>query len=217
MKPLPILRLDFVKAGSGSKYFGWLLLSTNLFVTVGLGYWYQQLNIEIGMHELAISSERRSGNGSIFMHKKNEASERQSADLKQAESAMEHLNVPWDALFRAVETSLNDEIALLSIQPEAAQRTLTLTGEAKDLPTLLNYVRRLGMDAKFRDVQLKSHKTESLEKLRPIRFVLTMSWSEVAAKSVAKAMSPAISTVDTAIILAETPSRTVWLRVLADG
>ena len=53
---------------------------------------------------------------------------------------MQQLSLPWDALFKAVEPMGEQEVALLSIQPNVDKRIVRLTGEAKNFKALLAYL-----------------------------------------------------------------------------
>jgi len=52
------------------------------------------------------------------------------AELKNADAVMRQLALPWAAMVGAVEGAARPEIALLSMQPDAQQRSLRLTAEA---------------------------------------------------------------------------------------
>ncbi len=56
---------------------------------------------------------------------------------------LRQLSLPWNALFKAVEASGGQSIALLSLEPDLQKGMVKISGEAKDLEALLNYVRQL--------------------------------------------------------------------------
>ncbi len=89
------------------------------------------------------------------------------------------LAFPWDALFGALESSMNDDVALLAVVPDVKGGTITLNGEARDWDAMLDYVRRLGTAAAFfSDVHLVSHQVQKSDPQHPVRFVLLCTWSQ---------------------------------------
>ena len=83
---------------------------------------------------------------------------------------------PWDKLFKALETSMDKDVALLSIQPDVAGGVVILSAEARDWNAMLGYIRRLGEDKFFTDVHLVSHQIQQSDPQKPVRFVLSCAW-----------------------------------------
>jgi hypothetical protein len=65
---------------------------------------------------------------------------------------------------------------VLQLQPEAQQRTLRLTAEAKNGDAMLGYVRRLGDNRVLSGVYLASHQVQMEEPSRPIQFSVQASF-----------------------------------------
>jgi hypothetical protein len=99
-------------------------------------------------------------------------------EIRIANTVLEHIAVPWDALFRELETSFDDSVALLSMQPDARNRVVRIGGEAKDLQTLLDYTRRLDATGVISNVYLVGHEMKSQDPQRPVSFSLVAAWSE---------------------------------------
>jgi hypothetical protein len=70
----------------------------------------------------------------------------------------------------AVVAAATGEVALLQMQPEAQQRTLRLTAEAKNRESMLRYVRRLGETRVLSGVHLVNHQVQIEDPSRPIQF-----------------------------------------------
>ncbi len=69
--------------------------------------------------------------------------------------AIQSLNVPWPALFAALEAeSANDEVALLSIEPSAERSAVRVQTEGPKLDALLAHAQRLGGRSPFQQVRL---------------------------------------------------------------
>jgi hypothetical protein len=100
------------------------------------------------------------------------AAQKKSSDeeLKSAEAVVRQLALPWSAMVRAVESAGTGEVAVLQMQPEARERQLRLTGEAKNEKAMLEYLRRLAASRALSDVYLASHQVMLEEPQRPIQF-----------------------------------------------
>ena len=89
--------------------------------------------------------------------------------LQAGSEAVRQLNTPWAALLDALEATLPDGIALVSIEPDAARGSLRLQAEAKSLDDLLAYARALDSHALFVGVELAKHETNDQDRNRPLR------------------------------------------------
>lgn len=102
--------------------------------------------------------------------------------LKRAAAAIEQLSFPWEKLFKALESSMNEDIALLSVQPDVAGGTVTLNAEARDWNAMLDYIRRLNEDKFLTGVHMVSHQVQQADPQHPVRFALSCTWSETQTK-----------------------------------
>ncbi len=97
-------------------------------------------------------------------------------EVKQANSVLGMLTLPWDDLFNDIEASTKDRVALLSITPDPEKRLIRITAEAKDFDAMIAYIRLLQSRSSFADVYLTSHHVEQRMPETPVRFSLTASW-----------------------------------------
>lgn len=98
--------------------------------------------------------------------------ERLDAETKAAESVVRQLTVPWAALVATLEQASTREVALLQLQPEAEQRRLRLTAEARDREAMFAYLARLEKAPALAEVHLVSHQVQNEDPQRPIQFSL---------------------------------------------
>ncbi len=101
---------------------------------------------------------------------------RLTQEIKGANHVLREITVPWDRLFEAVEASGGKEVALLALDPDTEKRTVKISGEAKNLVAVLNYVRTLKTQPEFDDVQLQNHQIQQQDPEKPVRFTLTADW-----------------------------------------
>lgn len=167
------LKLDYRRKSPWPRMAGWAGLLLACLALVGQGWQYRQLAlaIETGEAELARFGSYHTA-GDLRPDKRLEA------EMGDARAVLIQLDVPWDELFDAVETSTRGEVALLGIEPEPKQEQVRIIGEAKDYPAVLDYVRRLEESAPLKSVYLQNHEVQAQDQERPVHFVLGATWKE---------------------------------------
>jgi hypothetical protein len=74
-------------------------------------------------------------------------------------------------------TILSD-VALLSFHPDPEGRTVLIGGEARNLPSLLDFVSALEREPALRDAYLVKYEVKRDDPQRPLVFSITSSWIE---------------------------------------
>lgn len=97
-------------------------------------------------------------------------------EIKQANDVLRQLNLPWETLFDSLELAASKEVALLSLQPSVASRTIRLSGEARNLAGLVEYVEALEREVVFKNAHLVSYKVRQDHPRRPIIFSIVTTW-----------------------------------------
>lgn len=93
-------------------------------------------------------------------------------EVKHANEVLHQLGLPWESLFRAVESSGSKDVVLLSLEPDMEKRVMKISGEAKNIPAMLGYVTQLGEQDMFASVYLQSHQVQQQSQDKPVRFAL---------------------------------------------
>ena len=163
---LPRAELDYVAPPRGGRAAGIALLAIALGAAGFLLQRYHDVKVEIGRIEAAqdlLAGERRPV-----------AQGRKSLDdeVKAAEAVVRQLALPWAAMVQAVEGASSPDVALLQMQPDAQQRQLRLTAEARSEKAMLAYLERLAAASILADVALASHQVMLEEPRRPIQFTV---------------------------------------------
>jgi Tfp pilus assembly protein PilN len=97
--------------------------------------------------------------------------------LDNAKQVVEHLTVPWDRLFGALEAIQEKQVAVLSITPNVQKRQIRVYAEAKTLAAMLAYHRALEESAAFVEVALTEHEVQLQDPEKPVRFNILATWS----------------------------------------
>lgn len=93
-------------------------------------------------------------------------------EVQHANEVLRQLGLPWEALFRAVESSGSQDVVLLALEPDMEKRVLKISGEAKNIPAMLGYVTQLGEQNMFESVYLLNHHVQLQTRDKPVRFAL---------------------------------------------
>jgi Tfp pilus assembly protein PilN len=96
------------------------------------------------------------------------------AETARDVAAAHALGQPWEQFFGVLEACAGPDVGLLALDAGAGRAQLT--GEARDLPALLGYLRRLGASPAFAAVDLQTHQLQQEDPQHPVRFVLLLTW-----------------------------------------
>lgn len=98
--------------------------------------------------------------------------ERLEEQTKAAEAVVRQLTLPWAGLIGAIEQAATRDVAILQLQPDAEQRVLRLTAEARHRDAMFEYLRRLGASRELANVHLVSHQVQREDPQQPIQFTV---------------------------------------------
>jgi hypothetical protein len=96
--------------------------------------------------------------------------------IELANGAIEKLSVPWAQLLQAFESVRVPRIGLLSLVPNAQERSVRLSGEARTVPDLMVYVARLSALPSLTHVHLVGYDTVLREGAQVVSFTLSATW-----------------------------------------
>lgn len=165
------LELDFIASPRRRAWPGVVLLAVSLGIAAVLGLHYRDVQLELKRLEIAgslVSSERRPARAL--------PKERLDEAVKNAEAVVRQLTLPWGSLAESVESAATKDVALLQLQPDAQQRLLRLTAEARDPDAMLEYLRRLAAAPVLSDVHVVSHQVQRDTPQHPIQFAVQASF-----------------------------------------
>lgn len=111
------------------------------------------------------------------------ASSRAAAGLPQrdagfaaARQALEQARLPWAELFAALEAAQGEDVALLTLAPEAARRQVRIQAEARDFAAMLAYQEQLQRQPGLAQVVLVDHLVMKDQPHSPVRFQVLAAW-----------------------------------------
>jgi Tfp pilus assembly protein PilN len=164
------LELDYIAPVPTPVWPGLLVLGLALAVAGELAHRYREAQLERLRLETAaslITPERRP----IRAVPK----ERLDEEAKGVQAVVRQLTVPWGSLIEAIERAASRDVALLQLQPDAENRLVRITAEARNAEAMFEYVRRLGSAKGLADVYVVSHQLQREDPQRPIQFSVQAS------------------------------------------
>jgi len=170
------LDLDFVAGNRRGRWLGIGLLAIAAIATAKLADMYAESQREVEQIEARIASIERRANGISSDAPK--LADATIQEIRHANQVIDQITLPWDRLFRAVESVANGRVALLGITPDQKGGTVELSAEAADVEAMFDYVKRLQRAPSLAQVYLLNHQVNARDPQRPVRFTVTASWME---------------------------------------
>ena len=103
-------------------------------------------------------------------------SREQTEKLAQMRSVSQQLQRPWERLFDMLEALPQDDVALLTLTPDARKGQVRISAEARDLEAMLTFHKRLEASGELRDVSLLNHEIMAKQAEHPVQFNLSATW-----------------------------------------
>jgi Tfp pilus assembly protein PilN len=171
------LMLDFQpQRRSGS--LSWSLLAAGLALTLACVLVQQHVSEQSAQQQGHLQTTQRvltgdtSGKVSLTPAQIRE----QAQNLAEMRKVSQQLRRPWERLFAMLEAMPRDDIALLTLTPDARKGQVRISAEARDLEAMLAFHQRLEASDELSDVSLLSHEIVANVPEHPVQFNLSASW-----------------------------------------
>jgi Tfp pilus assembly protein PilN len=155
---------------------GWALFGAGLIAAGAAVVVYAGLAERAAQWEQVAAKAARQGAALVAARDNPEERRRLLLQVEDANEVIGRLSLPWNELFRSIENSAVDSVALLSVQPQPQQRLITLNGEARSYDDVLAYMERLDASGAFVRTRLLSHKVKKEDPRHPVAFAVAASW-----------------------------------------
>ncbi len=166
------LNLDYLAAPRRTRWIGYALLAVSLAVAAHLLLRYRDARIGLDRTDVAkglLSTDRRTP-------KRVALGDNPDEQRKSARAVLGQLALPWLALIGTLEESGTADVGILRLQPDAQQRVLRITAEARHKEAMLEYLHKLVDTKGFTGVHLVSHQVQLDDPQRPVQFSVQASF-----------------------------------------
>ncbi|MBI5436187.1 MAG: hypothetical protein HY937_03660 [Nitrosomonadales bacterium] len=168
------LELNYQKpANPPRKMAGWMLLLAGLALLIEMGVSYDRLQSEREAMNREIRTSKIRMDTPSELHITREFTDK---DFEEGRQIINRLSTPWDAFFAGLESVSNENVAILSIEPDMYTGLLRIEGEAKNYAAVLTLVAQLRMTKPFSEVFLLRHETKRDDPQHPVSFTLSLRW-----------------------------------------
>jgi Tfp pilus assembly protein PilN len=176
---MQLVHLDYEKKYRPLPALGLVMLLAAVAGGVQMARHYEYLSgIRAGWEALEARVERIARQHDVSLGDRNQNPEHMAREVGRANEVLRRITLPWDDLFGAVESAAPGEVALLAMEPDPERQVLKISGEAKNVPAMLEYIRMLESRPLFRSVTLHSHQVQVQDPQRPLRFAVDVAWRE---------------------------------------
>ncbi len=172
------LHIDFAPGARRAPHAGrWLVLAGGALLAFGLFQSAQLFAVraqaQAGIRD--IDAQRTAGAAPPAPAR---ADARQVALVRATRQVSGNLATPWSRLLTSLGSTAGNEVALLSIEPSVAKRSVRLTAEARDATEMLAYLAALQHDNRLSSVVLVSHQVQVQAPGTPVRFQVQGQWGD---------------------------------------
>lgn len=162
------IHIDFCRTRKAPRWIAPLLMLVALGFAGDVGVSFFKVYQQVKRNEVALAKlDPRS-----YKPARNASAE----EIAAAKETVQRLAMPWDSLFRALESAASDQVALLGIQPDPKTGTVLISGDSKDYLAVLTYVLNLSRSDALQKVQLARHEMKQ-DQAKVVGFSISATWA----------------------------------------
>lgn len=174
----PALALDFANPPRAGRTLATILVLVGAVAALWAFAEYADVKEELARQEARRDDTRRLARRALPALAPQETGGREmAAEILAANVVLDQLSLDWTALFADVESAVTPDVALLTVQPDAHNRTVAVTGEARNLNALLTFLARVEATPSLADTHLTQHELRVNHPQRPLAFALKARWT----------------------------------------
>lgn len=170
---LHALWLDYQQPPPGRHWPGIALLALSISLTGTLLYQYHLVNQSLEIKEKKVTHLKRQAELNRLQEENAESNKNTDEIAKQTTRIAEH----WESLFAALEDAGDDTVTLIGIAPRLHE--VSVIGEAKDIGSALEYLKRLQSSKALSNVHITEQEILKDHPRHPLRFTLVTGWPEM--------------------------------------
>jgi hypothetical protein len=100
-----------------------------------------------------------------------------SSEVAEDNRINHQLDLPWEELFNAIESTPHEHIAILGIEPDVESASIKISAEAKEATDIVYFIEDLNKTSTIKDTHLISHQIKLQDPQKPVDFVIEATWA----------------------------------------
>ncbi len=168
------MNIDFVRQRRAARPLAWLLLACGLLVTSAVALDWQSAQAD--WQSAQAQAERQTRQAQAARPARAAAPTVAPDTLKAGQHIEAALNRPWGLLLSDLESLSAAPVALVGLEAQGEGRVVRLTGEARHMQDVVDYVARLRTLPSARGALLVSHEIRRDEAVEVLRFGVDLDW-----------------------------------------
>lgn len=169
------LDLDFVKQRPIWPWTRWVFFAIAAAFAVDLTVTSITVSARIAKNEALLAEHERSAQKAS---RSTPARAPTPEEMRIAQETIQRLAMPWDKLFRSLESSASETITLLAIEPEPKNGTVLVHGEAASYRAALDYLALLANAGALQRPHLVRHERRQNDASDTVLFSILASWGK---------------------------------------
>lgn len=173
----PRLHIDFVVRRRWPGALGWGALALGLALSVWVLWDYARIQDDTALVHAQADRTSRQIELAHRLAERERADPGLQQDLGSVRKVAVALSLDWQPLFAELEQRRRDDIALLSLEPDASRQALRLTGEAKDLKALFDWLESFSDARVLGAPRVEAFEYRQRGSVQVLAFSVRMRWS----------------------------------------
>lgn len=170
--------LDFVVRRRAPGWLGWLALAAGCAAAVVAVQHFQSLEDEVDVLRADNRRAARAAEQARVLARREQEDAELRTRFELARKLSQQMAREWQPLFADLEARAAEhgDVALLSIEPDAARGLLRLTGEAKDLNAMFAYAESFAEAMALTAPRIEVFEFKQREGMQVVAFSLRLGW-----------------------------------------
>ena len=170
------IAIDFAQRRWRMTLAAWVLFALTALLAAGWFVTANDARKRIAQSESELASLQRSQARTANVQERKSHGAITPERARSVNDAIRRLNTPWDQIFTALNAASSPQVALLSLEPDAAANLVRLVGETRSTESMLTLQRRIEQQPGILSAVVTKHEVRVDSPGAPVRFWIEARW-----------------------------------------
>ena len=153
-----------------------MLLGIGIVSIVGVLIYNQLLQKQLNTINEAIEQQHLLDQSRQSSSQSSRISVEENLNNEVVRQAVQRILLPWDELFKGLESADQQDVQLLAIEPNSKSEKLVIKAVSIDSSKMMRYIESLSQQKEFMGIAIKSQSNTNFMGSPMIEFVVEVSW-----------------------------------------